>query len=455
MRYSLVFGNNTLRQNPSTSNSISYSLLLRGGYVRALGSGLFALMPMGSRVVSRIKAIIREEMEALGGQEMELPLVIPFNLWKKTGREQLIGKELIRFEDRTGHKLVLSSSHLEAITQLARLSINSYRDFPRFLYQFKTKFRDEEKVRFGLFRAKEFTMKDAYSFHRSYIDLNAFFPKVFKAYKNIFERCGIDVYSAESPVGSLSGDRAYEFLMPCSWGDVSLISCPSCGYMANREVAVGIKTQHSEMPQEAEEIATPDCRTIDDLAEFLDIPKSRIADTRLFKTIRGWALVTCRGDYDVSIEKLSRLLEEPVLGPATAEEVRSFGLEPGCLFPSNDITGFTHVVDDSASDSDNLVVGADKPDTHILNANFGVDYGSHIVGDVAAIHGEDRCFQCGSVLEGKDCDRGRQYIQAGRFLFPINRTVFYGGKRRYGLSSYGLLRPWSRQTYDGNCRRES
>lgn len=399
MRYSQVFGNNTLRHNPNKSKSISYSLLLRGGFIRPLGSGLFALMPMGMRVVDRMKAIMREEFDPLGGQEMDLPLVVPQNLWKKTGRDQLIGKELIRFEDRNGHSLVLSSSHLEAITQLARLSINSYRDFPRFLYQFKTKFRDEEKVRCGLFRAKEFTMKDAYSFHRSYTDLNNFFPKVFRAYTRIFERCGVKVITAESAVGSLSGDRAYEFLMECDWGDNLIVKCPSCSYHANLDVAVGVKKHYSRMPESAEEISTPGCDTKEKLMSFLGVENKEIAETLLYKTLSGWVLVVCRGDYEISNEKLSRLLEDPVVGPASVSEVRELGLIPGFLFPSNEITGYKLVVDDLVAESDNLIVGSDKPDFHIKNASFGIDFESTLVGDIVRIRANTECVQCGALLE--------------------------------------------------------
>jgi prolyl-tRNA synthetase len=441
MRYSQVFGNNTLRHNPSTSRSISYSLLLRGGYVRALGSGLFALMPMGIRVMNNIKEIIRAEMEDLGGQEMSLPLVVPHNLWKKTGRDKLIGKELVQFSDRTGHQLVLSSSHLEPITQLARLSINSYRDFPRFLYQFETKFRDEEKVKYGLFRAKEFTMNDAYSFHRSYVDLNNFFPKVFKAYKTIFEKCGIEIIVAESAVGSLSGDRAYEFLMPCSWGDNNIIKCSSCGYTANIDVAVGIKNTISEIPRAAEEISTPGCSSLEALMEFLEIPAERIAVTTLYRTIKGWALVTYRGDYEVSIEKLSRLLEEPVIGPASNEEVEAMGLVPGYLFPSKEHTGFRLVIDDLVAESDNIVVGADKPDMHIKNINFGRDFESDLVGDITRVHVDNKCIRCETGLEEQPAIEVGNIFKLGDFYsksIGLSFTEENGDVVHPHMGSYGI-----------------
>ena len=441
MRYSQVFGNNTLRHNPSTSKSISYSMLIRGGYVRNIGSGLFAMMPMGIRVMDRIKSIIRDELDALGGQEMDLPVVVPHNLWKKTGRDQLIGKELIRFEDRAGHSLVISSSHLEVITQLARLSINSYRDFPRFLYQFKSKFRDEEKVRCGLFRAKEFLMNDAYSFHRSYTDLNNFFPKAFKAYTSIFKRCGVEVITAESAVGSLSGDRAYEFLMPCDWGDNLIIKCPSCGYRANIEIAVGHKDKHSEIPLDSEEIHTPGCDTKEKLIEYLGVTADRIAETTLYKTLNGWVLAVCRGDYEISGEKLSRLLEEPIVGAATADEVREQGLIPGFLFPSNEITGYRLVVDDTVAETDNLIVGADKMDTHIKNANFGKDFESPRVGDIAVIHEDDRCLQCGTALQEIKAIELGNIFKLGNFYsksIGLSFTEETGETEHPHMGSYGI-----------------
>ena len=441
MRYSQIFGNNTLRHNPSLSKSISYSLLLRGGFVRNLGSGLFALMPMGMRVVDKMKAIMREEFDALDGQEMDLPLVVPQNLWKKTGRDKLVGKELVHFRDRHGHRLVLSSSHLEPITQLARLSINSYRDFPRFLYQFKTKFRDEERVRCGLFRAKEFTMKDAYSFHRSYTDLNNFFPKAFRAYRNIFERCGIEVVSAESAVGSLSGDRAYEFLMECDWGDNLVMRCPSCGYIANIDVAVGVKETHSEMPKPSEEISTPGCNTKEKLMEHLGVPAYRIAETTLYKTLSGWILVVCRGDYTVSQEKLSRLIEEPIVEPASTEELLERGLVPGFLFPSNEITGYRLVVDDSVAESNNLIVGADKIDTHIKNANFGKDFGSTFVGDIARVHDDTLCFQCHKPMQEVKAIEIGNIFKLGNFYsksIGLSFTEEDGMVAHPHMGSYGI-----------------
>ncbi|MDC7124839.1 MAG: proline--tRNA ligase [Spirochaetales bacterium] len=447
MRYTNIFGNNTLRHNPGSSKSISFFLLQRGGYLRSLGSGLFAMMPMGNRVIDKIKNIIKDELENLGGQEVDLPIVVPLNLWKKTGRDKIIADEMISFSDRQGHEYVLSPSHIESMTQLARTSINSYRDFPRFVYQFKEKFRDEEKDKGGLYRAKEFTMNDAYSFHRSYSDLNNFFPKVFQAYLNIFEKCGVDIISAQSAVGTVSGDRAYEFLKECSWGDNIVISCPECGYKASADIAVGVKKQYTENPRLPKEVATPDCGTRDKLSKFLNIPLEKIGVTELYKTVDGFILVVCRGDYDVSIEKLSRLIGSAVIGLATKDEVEANDLAPGYIFPSNEKTGFPLVVDDSISGSDNLVVGSDRLGYHIKNVNFGIDFESKIVGDIVRIHSDDKCIYCRSSLEEKNTIEIGNIFKIGDFYSKAiglsfteeNGEISYPYMGTYGIGLGRLL----------------
>ncbi|MEW5816352.1 MAG: aminoacyl--tRNA ligase-related protein, partial [Spirochaetota bacterium] len=212
MQYSKLLGK-TLRKIPQKLRSRSQALLLQGGFVRSLGHGLFSFLPLGLKVVEKVKNIIREEMDKLGGQEVQVPFVNPFDIWRKTGRAELIGKDLVHFTDRMGRDLVLSPTHEEAMVELLRLSLNSYRDLPVFLYQFQHKYRDEDRVRCGLIRTKEFLMNDGYSFHRSYSDLNNFFPKIFAAYEKIFKRCRVEVCAAEAGVGYMGGDKAYEFLM--------------------------------------------------------------------------------------------------------------------------------------------------------------------------------------------------------------------------------------------------
>ena len=366
--------------------------------MRSHGNGLFSYLPLGQRVVRNVEKIIREEMDSLGGQEVSVPLVNPIEIWEKSGRDRLIGRDMIRFQDRTGRHLVLAPSHEEAFVELVRIGLRSYRDLPVFIYQFQNKYRDEERVRYGLIRAKEFLMKDAYSFHRSASELNNFFPKVFAAYLKIFKRCGLDIKAAESGVGYMGGSKAFEFLLPCKLGEDTMIECQECGYMANRTVAMGLKEFKTDTPGDIEVIATPDCTTMDDVSFFLGIGKDQLAKTMVFKTLRGLVMAVVRGDYEVSREKLSRYLGDPVLDIADEDELRQMGYVPGYLSPIGLENSMPVVVDGTVAMSANLVVGANKEGYHLKNANFGRDFESSHVADISMIKKQSRCLQCNGPL---------------------------------------------------------
>jgi prolyl-tRNA synthetase len=350
------------------------------------------------RVVENIRRIIKEELEELGGQEVRAPLVSPQEMWEKSGRSRLIGRNMVHFQDRSDRNLVLSPSHEEVFVELVRVGLRSYRDLPVFLYQFQEKFRDEERPRYGLIRGKEFLMKDAYSFHRSSSDLNNFFPKVFAAYERIFRRCGLDIKVAESGVGYMGGTKSYEFLLPCEIGDDIMVECPVCGYRANRSVAMGLKLFDTSEPQELEEVHTPECTTMEEVAAFLDISKKEIAKTMIFKTLNGLVMAVVRGDYEVSREKLSRYIGEPVLDIADPKELDRMGYVPGYLSPVGITPDMPVVIDTTVANSSNLVVGGNRLGIHLMNANYGRDFEYPDVTDIAMIQSENRCLQCGGEL---------------------------------------------------------
>lgn len=440
MKYSHIFGNNTLRENSVRTKSISHSMLVRGCFIRSVGNGLYAMLPMGTRVVEKIKKIIKEELDALGGQEINIPMVAPHKLWYKTKRDKIISDELVTFKDKAGHSYVISSSHIEPVTQLAKASMNSYRDFPRFLYQFSSKFRDEKKVGFGLYRSKEFLIKDAYSFHRTYTELNNFFPKVFRAYQNIFSKCGVDVFSAPSAVGSLSGDRAYEFLMKCSWGENIIIECQNCGYKASEDVAIGIKKKLVEKEQEAMVINAPEYGTPEKASTILNIPLEKFALTELYKTLSGWILVLRRADYQVSIEKLSRFIEEPVIGLASKEEVIQQGFNPGYIFPQ-ETNKIKLIADDIISNSNNLVIGSGQPGKYIKNANLGRDFNIKEESDICTIQGTDKCRYCKKDLHAINAIEIANIFNIGTFFAKAIGLSFLeedGSKANPYMASYGL-----------------
>ncbi len=398
MRYTQLFGK-TLRNVHHGVKSEGFALLLRGGFVRSHGNGLFSYLPLGYKVVQKVKRIIREEMELLGGQEVSVPLVNPLEIWEKSGRDRLISQDMIRFKDRTARHLVLAPSHEETFVELVRIGLRSYRDLPVFMYQFQNKFRDEERIRYGLIRGKEFLMKDAYSFHRSSSDLNNFFPRVFAAYMKIFERCGLKVSAAESGVGYMGGSKAFEFLLPCELGEDVMIVCPNCGYTANKTVAMGMKEFNTDTPKELQEVATPGCTSMEEVSEYLEISRDQLAKTMIFKTLGGMVTAVVRGDYEVSREKLSRYLGDPVLDIADESELREMGYVPGYLSPIGIENTMPLVVDGTVARSANLVVGANKEGYHLMNANFGRDFETSRIADISMIKEQNRCLQCSSPLQ--------------------------------------------------------
>jgi prolyl-tRNA synthetase len=437
MRYTKLFGKSVIRYT-GHRKAYAFNLLEKAGYVRSLANGLFSMLPLGQRVARRLISLILEEMEELGGQEVAMPMVNPHELWTSSGRAQLIEREMVSFSDREGRKLVLAPSHEEAMLDLVRKAISSSKDLPVLLYQIQSKFRDEDKPRGGLIRAKEFLMKDAYSFHRSYTELNNFFPKMFAAYMRIFARCGLPVFPAEAGVGYMGGERAYEFLFESPRGEDVIISCNSCGYKANREVAISVKDSQPGNPRGLTEIETPNCDTMKKLASFLDLDLNQLAKPLVYKTLNGYCMAVVRGDYTVSIEKLSRVLGEPVLRMATRTELELFGLVPGYLSPVG-IKNLPIVVDETVAESANLVMGANEEGKHLQNVNFGRDFETAYVGDIARVRKNNICKLCGSPLsEVKAMELGHIfklrdfYSRSMHFTLPDDESKFPE------MGSYGI-----------------
>lgn len=383
----------------------AWALLVQGGYFRALGKGLYSFLPMGMRVYNKLKKIIRLEMNTLDGEEVLVPLVNPYDLWKSSGRDVMIDQEMLRFKDRTGKDYVLSPTHEEAFVELARTAFYSYKDLPFFLYQFQTKFRDEERPRASLLRSKEFIMNDGYSFHKSYADLNNFFPRVHAAYQNIFKKCNIDVISAESSVGFMGGSKAYEFLTPSEHGKDLVINCPECGYSAKKKLAVGVKEYYQDNIIFMSKIATPGAMNMDTLAKFFELPKRKLAKCVIFKNKERLIMAVVRGDYEVSLHKLSEIAGSNITKKASKEDLEMAGLVPGYFSPINleDSIDITIVVDDTIANTPNLVFGANEVGHSFVNANFGVDYSCESVFDITEVKADDLCFQCGSPLEEIRC----------------------------------------------------
>ena len=397
MRLSELFFT-TLRDDPGEAEMPSHRLLLRAGYLRQLGSGIYSLLPLGKKVSDRVEQIVREEIDRIGGQEMEMPVVHPAEVWKESGRYAKIGPELVRFKDRGERDMVLAMTHEEVVAILLRDIVQSYRELPRIVYHFQTKFRDEPRARGGLIRVREFVMKDSYSCDRDYAGLDVSYEKHRVAYERIFERLGLDAIMVRSDVGIMGGTGAHEFMVVNEFGEDTLVLCDNCDFSDNQQIAVvGKPDPEPEALLPMEDVETPDATTIDALATFLGIPKSKTAKAAFFVTGDDrFVVAIVRGDYDVNETKLVNLLKaRKGLRPATVEEIKARGMEAGYGSPLGARDAVV-VVDELVARSPNLVAGANRVGWHVRNVNVPRDYTPDHIAEIANARPGDPCPVCGS-----------------------------------------------------------
>jgi len=390
------------KEKPSEATLESHAFLLRGGYVRQVANGIYSFLPAGLRVIKKIEKIIREEMNRIGGLEVLMPVVLTRELWEKTGRYDAVGSELVRFRDRAGHAMLLAMTHEEAVVHLTMNEISSYKDLPFMLYQIQTKFRDEPRSRGGLIRVREFTMKDAYSFHTSQEDLEKYYEKCRKAYLRIFARSGIpEVVVVESDTGIMAGQGAHEFMLLTPSGEDVVVKCNKCSYMANRDVAVSRIKHYPEEEKEMEKVYTPGLKTIPEVAKFLGVEICKKAKVVLYQNDSEGKLVVAliRGDMEVNEAKLAKIIgTPPVL--AEDEKILASGVIPG--FAS--VRGLSKekcriIIDASIKGTNNLVCGANEVDYHYKNFNLERDYPGSETVDIAQVNEGDTCPCCDGSLE--------------------------------------------------------
>ena len=397
MRLSHLFFT-TLRDDPSEAEMPSHRLLLRAGYVRQLGSGIYSLLPLGKRVNDRVEQVIREEQDRIGGQELEMPVVHPADIWRASGRYDAIGPELGRFKDRNGRDMVLAMTHEEVVGILLADVVKSYRQLPMQVYHFQTKWRDEPRARGGLIRVREFVMKDAYSCDRDEAGLDVSYWAQYGAYARTFERLGLTTIAVSSDVGMMGGSQAHEFMVLNPAGEDVLVLCEQCDYAANRQVAVAPQPEPvAEAALPLEEVATPGTTTIATLATFLGIGPERTAKAAFFVTGDG-RLVTAivRGDHEVNETKLVNAVKAiGGIRPAQVEEIKAAGMEPGYGSPIG-AHDTVVVVDDLVAKSANLVAGANREGVHYRNVNVGRDFTPDLTADITSAQEGDACPQCGS-----------------------------------------------------------
>lgn len=455
MRMSNMFSR-TLREAPSGAESKGYEYLLRAGYIRQLGAGIFSLLPLGFKSTKKIENIVREEMNRIGGQEILMPVVNPGDLWKESGRYYSIDKELARFKDRVGRDMVLAMTHEEAVTDIARGEIDSYKRLPLFVYQIQTKFRDDPRPRAGLIRVREFTMKDAYSFDRDQEGLEKIYADNYRAYFRIYDRCGLPSIAVSSDTGMMGGKVAHEYMYLSPIGEDTIIICDECGYTANRQIAEIKKEYSKEEERPIEKVATPHAKTIDDLASFLSIPPQKTCKAVFMvgsfinektgeeedKLIAAFI----RGDMEVEEAKLQHAAKANNLRPAHEEEIRACGMVPGFASAIGAKGDFITIVDESAAYSNNLVAGANEEGYHFINTNFKRDYDG-IVADIASAREGHLCPKCGKPLKaskgieiGNIFQLGTKYSEAMNCNFQdesgVQRPVIMGC---YGIGIGRLL----------------
>jgi prolyl-tRNA synthetase len=445
MRLSRLFFT-SLRDDPADAEMPSHRLLVRAGYVRQLGSGLYSLLPLGFRVTKRVEQVIREELDRIGGQEMEMPVVHPAELWRESGRYDQIGPEMARFKDRGDRDMVIAMTHEEVVADLLRDIVKSYRQLPVIVYHFQTKFRDEPRSRGGLIRVREFVMKDSYSCDRDEAGLDAAYWAHHAAYTRIFERLGLQAIAVSSDVGMMGGSQAHEFMVLNPAGEDVLVLCETGDYAANRQVAVVPKPEPAggadEAPLPLEEVATPGTATIADLAAFLGIGEDRTAKATFFTTGDG-RLVTAivRGDFDVNETKLANAVKAiGGLRPANVEEIKAAGMEPGYGSPIG-AHDTVVVVDDLVARSPNLVAGANREGFHLRNVNLPRDYTPDVVTDITNAREGGPCPACGGPLilrngieVGNIFKLGTKYTEAlGAFYLGED-----GERHPIVMGSYGI-----------------
>lgn len=384
------------KERPADCVIDSHALTIRGGYIKYMANGIYSLYPPMKRITRKIEEIIREEMDAIGGQEVLFPVVLPGSLWEESGRFEGVGEELLRFQDRNNSRMVLGMTHEEAAVHLVREYGQSYTKYPFMIYQIQTKFRDEARPRAGLIRVREFTMKDAYSFHTSQEDLEQYYDKCYHAYYRIFQRAGVpEVIAVKSDSGMMGGSVSHEYMLLADSGEDSIVVCDACGYRANMEAAENSVENAGGLEAAAlEKVYTPHCKTIEEVVNYLGVPVEYSCKAVMYQKNANdeYVIVFLRGDYEVNETKLTNLLKEKV---HPAEITPESGLVAGFTGPYHMNGSYTVLYDSSLKGIEYLTCGANEENYHYKGLNLSRDCGVTEYVDVSKIKTGGICPCCG------------------------------------------------------------
>lgn len=434
----------TLREAPADAEVISHNLMLRAGYIRKVAAGVYTYLPLCLRVLRKIEQVVRDEMEAAGAQELLLPVVIPSELWIETGRWAVYGKELLRFKDRHDRDFCIGPTHEEAITDLIRKEISSWRDLPKNCFQINTKFRDEVRPRFGLMRGREFIMKDGYSFDRDEEGAKESYRKMYEAYKKIFSRCGLTYRPVEAMTGTIGGSMSHEFQVLAASGEDAIVACTSCEYAANVEKAE-LKPVEFRDPGlglrkgQFREVVTPGQKSVEEVSAFLKVTPQQIVKTLIFDTDQGPVVGLTRGDHTLKEAKLKEAIGVEWIALAEERTVLEVTQAPsGFAGPLG--LKIPIYADHAVAAMQDFVVGANKADTHLTGVNLG-DFNVVKFLDIRQAVAGDTCARCGGVYEEhRGIEVGQVFYLGTKYSEPM-QAVFTdekGEKRTAVMGCYGI-----------------
>ena len=436
MRYSRMFIP-TLKEAPADAEAVSHKLMVRAGFVRQLAAGLYIYLPLGIRVMEKINRIIREEMNAIGGQEVTMPVLNPAEVWQQTGRWDAIGGEMFRLKDRSGRDMCLAMTHEETMTWLAAHDIRSYRELPQIWYQLQTKLRDEARPKSGVLRTREFTMKDSYSFDKDEEGLDKSYQLHLDAYKKIYTRCGIRFHVVQSDTGMMGGSMAHEYMAPSPAGEDDVALCEGCGYAANTELALSVPKTSTAPEMSVEEIATPERRTIDGVTRFLKVTPDHLLKSILVMSDNGPVLALVRGDQTLHEKKLAKVIGNH--RPAQKDEVKAaLGVPAGFIGPMDHKI---RKIADPVLKQGTYIAGANKEGFHLRGVSADKHFSDAEFADIHTAAAGDACAQCGKPLRiERVIEIGNIFKLGTKYSVPLKANYLdeQGNEKPIIMGSYGI-----------------
>ncbi len=445
MRYSNYFIP-TLKDDPSDAEVVSHKLMIRGGMIRKLAAGIYNYLPLGLRLIGKVEAIVREEMNKAGAIELLMPAVLPGELWEESGRWNYYGKELLRFKDRADREFCIGPTHEEIITDIVRRDISSYKQLPVNLYQIQTKFRDEIRPRFGVMRAREFIMKDAYSFDATVEGAEKSYWSMYEAYTRIFERCGLEFRAVLADTGNIGGNFSHEFMVLAPTGEDIIMSCDKCDYAANLELAeIGGQEVAEYISEESsdsiKEVHTPNLKSVEEVAQQLNVTPSNLIKTMIVEVDGNLIAALVRGDCELSLTKLRKSLGTEIVELATPEQIlEATGGPMGFSGPVG--LNIRTVADISVKTMGTSVTGANKADYHVINVTLGKDFEIKEFYDIRVASDGDKCSKCdgGSLVSTRGIEVGHVFMLGTKYSEAMSATfVDSDGKEKpFIMGCYGI-----------------